>query len=67
MEKVIYKFELEANGQVFKFEVDNHKKVWLIERDGSGSNYGQIKLAENLEHAKEIALLMLYASNRIKK
>lgn len=66
MEKIIDRFEIEIEGKVFHFEVDEHKKVWLIENDGSGSNYGQVKLAENLEHAKEIAMLMLYASNKIK-
>ncbi len=66
MNKPIYVFAITIEDKNFNFEVDCNKQVWIIENDKSRSNYGQIKPANDLEEAKEIALLMLYAANRIK-
>lgn len=66
MNKPIYVFDITIEDKNFNFEVDCNKQVWIIENDKSRSNYGQIKPANDLEEAKEIALLMLYAANRIK-
>lgn len=59
-------FQLTVDEQTYDFELDEHGTVWLKEKNKSGTNQGQTKPAKNLDEAKEIARLMLYAMGRTK-
>ena len=59
-------FSLFIGQSTFDFELDEHGMVWLKDQNGSGSNLGQTQPARNLDEAKEIARLMLFAMGRTK-
>lgn len=63
------KFSLEFEEGIFAFEIDDKFSVWLINPDKSNEfdNQTQTRPANNLEEAKEIAALMLYAKGMITK
>lgn len=63
----INRFQLIVEGKLFNCEIDEQNYVWIIELDGSRSNYGQVRPSMNLEDAKEIAKQMIHASNKTKK
>ena len=67
---IMYKFDLFIKNRVYSFEVDDQGQVWLIEENerlgSEGTNYGQIQPARNIEDAKQIGRLMLYALGKIK-
>jgi len=59
-------FHLTVDEHTFYFELDEHGTIWLKDQSGSGSNQGQTRPARNLDEAKEIARLMLFAMGRTK-
>ena len=61
------KFQITIDEKVFNCEIDEKKHVWIIELDGSRTTYGQNHKVENIEDAKEVAKLIVYASNKINK
>jgi hypothetical protein len=64
-------FTLELENKIFQVEIDKDGLVWIIENNEKlqtpeGTNVGQRKSVTNLEEAKELGKIMLYASGRIK-
>lgn len=58
------KFQIIYKNRAFNFELDKDGFVWLmVEKNGivSGSNQGQVNPARNINEAREIAEIMLYA------